>query len=239
MEQILLTALGVGGATVLGAATGFVFRGRCEKYGGVILSFAAGVMMFSAITGLILPALSFASSLAALKVSVGLFLGGFCILLPERLFPSLRIADSDIKRKRAILTAFAIALHNLPEGIAAGVGFGTGDVRAALFIAVGIALQNIPEGCVVTATLVSTGVKPGRAFAISALTGLIEVAGTLLGYLAVSLSTAILPIALSFAAGAMLYVILCEMIPEIICEKRRGVILAAFLFGVAVMVAVM
>ena len=108
----------------------------------------------------------------------------------------------------------AIAIHNLPEGIAAGVGFGSGDVNQALIIAGGIALQNIPEGMVIIAPMLSAGVKPGKTFVCAMITGLVEVVGTLIGYFAVSIASAILPFALAFAGGTMLYVISDEMIPE-------------------------
>ena len=158
-------------------------------------------------------------------------------MLPEKIFPALGKSIESTVGRRAFLTVFAIALHNLPEGIAAGVGFGTGDVSAALFIAFGIALQNIPEGCVVVAPLISAGLSAGKAFGVAALTGLIEVIGTFFGYFAVNISTSVLPFALSFAGGAMLYVIFCEMMPDICCGKSQVKMLTAFLLGIAVMVA--
>ena len=115
---------------------------------------------------------------------------------------------------KVLLFVTAIAIHNLPEGIAAGVGFGSGDTAQALMIAGGIALQNIPEGMVIIAPMLAAGVTPGKTFVCAMITGLVEVAGTLLGYFAVSVSTAILPFALAFAGGTMLYVISDEMIPE-------------------------
>ena len=108
----------------------------------------------------------------------------------------------------------AIAIHNFPEGIAAGVGFGTGNDASGILISVGIALQNIPEGIVIIAPLLSIGTSKKKTFLIASLTGLVEVIGTIIGYFAVSLSTAILPFALAFAGGTMLYVISDEMIPE-------------------------
>ena len=101
-----------------------------------------------------------------------------------------------------------------PEGIAAGVGFGSGDVSQALIIAGGIALQNIPEGMVIISPMLAAGVTPKKTFIIASLTGVVEVIGTLIGYFAVTLSTAILPFALAFAGGTMLYVVSDEMIPE-------------------------
>ena len=115
---------------------------------------------------------------------------------------------------KVLLFVIAIAIHNLPEGIAAGVGFGSGDVEQALLIAGGIALQNIPEGMVIIGPMLASGIKPRKTFVLAMLTGLVEVVGTLLGYFAVSIASAILPFALSFAGGTMLYVISDEMIPE-------------------------
>ena len=115
---------------------------------------------------------------------------------------------------KVLLFVTAIAIHNLPEGIAAGVGFGSGDTTQALLIAGGIALQNIPEGMVIIGPMLATGVTPRKTFLCAMLTGVVEVVGTLIGYFAVSVSTVILPFALAFAGGTMLYVISDEMIPE-------------------------
>ena len=108
----------------------------------------------------------------------------------------------------------AIAIHNFPEGIAAGVGFGSGNTAEALTIAGGIALQNIPEGMVIIGPMLAAGVKPSKTFWCAMFTGFVEVIGTLIGYFAVSVSAVILPFALAFAGGTMLYVISDEMIPE-------------------------
>ena len=121
------------------------------------------------------------------------------------------------------------------EGIAAGVGFGSGDTAQALIIAGGIALQNIPEGMVIIAPMLAAGVSQRKTFLIAALTGLVEVVGTLIGYLAVSVSTAILPFALAFAGGTMLYVISDEMIPETHTHGHERGATYALLVGFCVM----
>ena len=118
------------------------------------------------------------------------------------------------KLNKVLLFVFAIAIHNIPEGIAAGVGFGTGNNAQALVIAGGIALQNIPEGMVIIAPMLDAGLSKKRAFIYALITGLVEVAGTFIGYFAVGISEAILPVFLAFAGGTMLYVISDEMIPE-------------------------
>ena len=115
---------------------------------------------------------------------------------------------------KVMLFVMAIAIHNLPEGIAAGVGFGSGNIAQAMVIAGGIALQNIPEGIVIISPMLLAGVSKKRTLLIALFTGLIEVIGTFIGYFAVSIATAVLPFALAFAGGTMLYVISDEMIPE-------------------------
>lgn len=225
MDLVLLTALGVGGATVIGALIGFAFKDISHKFSDLILSFAAGVMLAAAVMGLIIPSVEYGSAygtpVALLMTVAGVFVGALCLNLVDKIVPHLhRLAGVEIEEhknkdlSKVLLFVMAIAIHNLPEGIAAGVGFGSGNTSQALVIAGGIALQNIPEGMVVIAPMLASGVSKKRTLLIAALTGLVEVVGTLIGYLAVSISTAILPFALAFAGGTMLYVISDEMIPE-------------------------
>jgi len=131
----------------------------------------------------------------------------------------------------------AIAIHNLPEGIAAGVGFGTENTAEAITIAAGIALQNIPEGMVIIAPMLAAGMSPARTFIAAMLTGVVEVLGTVIGYGAVSVSTAILPFALAFAGGTMLYVISDEMIPETHAHGCERGATYALLVGFCLMLA--
>ncbi len=221
MDMVLLTALGVGGATVLGALIGFVFKKASHRFSDIVLAFAAGVMLAAAVLGLILPSLQYGGDGSLLITVAGIFAGAVCLNLMDKMIPHLHrltgLEDEshpDAKTSKVLLFVAAIAIHNLPEGIAAGVGFGAENTAQALMIAGGIALQNIPEGMVIIGPMLATGMKPGRTFLIAAATGLVEIVGTLIGYFAVSLSTAILPFALAFAGGTMLYVISDEMIPE-------------------------
>ena len=223
MEMVLLTALGVGGATVVGALFGFAFQKISHRFSDIVLSFAAGVMLAAAVIGLILPSLDYGGRFAFPVTVVGILCGALCLNLLDKLVPHLhRLSGVDqeahpgdnAKLNKVLLFVLAIAIHNLPEGIAAGVGFGTGNTGEALVIAAGIALQNIPEGMVIIAPMLDAGMSRGRTFVIALITGLVEVLGALLGYFAVSISTAILPFALAFAGGTMLYVISDEMIPE-------------------------
>ena len=136
---------------------------------------------------------------------------------------------------KIILFVLAIGIHNLPEGIAAGVGFGSGNNTQALMIAGGIALQNIPEGMIIIGPMIAAGVSKKKAFVIAMITGLVEVVGTLIGYFAVSIASAVLPFALAFAGGTMLYVISDEMIFETHAHGSQRAATYALLFGFCVM----
>ena len=223
MKMVLLTALGVGGATIFGSLLGFIFKKISHKFSDIVLAFAAGVMLCAAVTGLILPALEEGGRWALPVTVAGIFCGAAFLAVLDKLIPHLhRLAgvdqeahpDSGAKLNKVLLFVMAIAIHNLPEGIAAGVGFGTGNDAQAFTIAAGIALQNIPEGMVIIGPMLAAGISPGRTFVCAMATGIVEVLGTLLGYFAVTVSAAILPFALAFAGGTMLYVISDEMIPE-------------------------
>ena len=221
MEMVLLTALGVGGATVIGAIIGFIFKKVSHTFSDIVLSFAAGVMLAAAVLGLIMPSLEYGGKYGLLITIAGIFAGAVCLNLIDKLVPHLhKLAGADTEShnssnlSKVLLFVTAIAIHNLPEGIAAGVGFGSGDTSQALIIAGGIALQNIPEGMVIIGPMLAAGVKPRRTLLLAMLTGVVEVIGTLIGYFAVSIASAILPFALAFAGGTMLYVISDEMIPE-------------------------
>lgn len=186
-----------------------------------MLSFAAGVMLSAAVLGLILPSLNYGGKFGVFTTVVGIFAGAFCLNLIDKMVPHLhKLMGSDTEShnnanlSKVLLFVLAIAIHNLPEGIAAGVGFGSGDTTQAMIIAGGIAIQNIPEGMVIIGPMLAAGVSPRKTFICAMITGLVEVVGTLIGYFAVSISAAILPIALAFAGGTMLYVISDEMIPE-------------------------
>ncbi len=223
MEIVLITAFGVGGATVIGALLGFAFKKISHKFSDIILSFAAGVMLAASVIGLILPSLEYDGKAPLVVTVVGVICGAMCVNLIDKLVPHLhRLTGVDQEEhpenqnqlNKVLLFVIAIAIHNLPEGIAAGVGFGTENIADAITIAGGIALQNIPEGMVIIAPMLAAGISKKRTLLIALATGLVEVVGTLLGYFAVTLSAAVLPFALAFAGGTMLYVISDEMIPE-------------------------
>ncbi len=245
MELVAITALGVGGATVFGALLGFIFKKISHRFSDIVLSFAAGVMLAAAVLGLVLPSLDYGGQWGLLVTIAGIFVGAVCLNLMDKLVPHLHRlagvedeAHPNAKLSKVMLFVAAIAIHNLPEGIAAGVGFGSADLGQALVIAGGIALQNIPEGMVIIGPMLAAGVKPGRTFLIAATTGLVEILGTFIGYFAVAVSETILPFALAFAGGTMLYVISDEMIPETHAHGSQRGATYALLVGFCLMLMV-
>ena len=242
MKLVLLTALGVGGATIIGSLLGFVFKKISHKFSDIVLSFAAGVMLSAAVLGLILPSIEYGGKFPLLVTVAGIFTGAVCLNLIDKLVPHLhKLVGSDIEPhnnanlSKVLLFVTAIAIHNLPEGIAAGVGFGSGNTSEALIIAGGIALQNIPEGMVIIGPMLASGVSPKKTFICAMATGVVEVLGTLIGYFAVSIASAVLPFALAFAGGTMLYVISDEMIPETHAHGSERGATYALLVGFCVM----
>ena len=243
MKLVLLTAMGVGGSTVLGSVIGFFFKNLSHKFSDLILSFAAGVMLAAAVLGLIVPSVEYGGNFGLIITVAGIFAGAICLNLMDRLVPHMHHlvgGDSEshpgnANLDKVLLFVSAIAIHNLPEGIAAGVSFGSGNASEAMMIAGGIALQNIPEGMVIIAPMLAAGISPKRTFLCAMATGLVEVLGTLLGYFAVTIATAILPFALAFAGGTMLYVISDEMIPETHHDNQESGATYALLVGFCVM----
>ena len=242
MELVLLTALGVGGATIFGSLMGFVFKDISHRFSDIVLSFAAGVMLSAAILGLILPSVEYGGKGGLIITVIGIFAGAFCLNLIDKVVPHLhKLAGGDIEAhnnanlSKVLLFVTAIAIHNLPEGIAAGVSFGSDNLSQALMIAGGIALQNIPEGMVIIGPMLNAGVAPKKTFFCAMLTGLVEVVGTLIGYFAVNVASAILPFALAFAGGTMLYVVSDEMIPETHAHGSQRGATYALLIGFCVM----
>lgn len=243
---VILTALGVGGATAIGAILGFLIKKPSHKMNDLILSFAAGVMLAAAVMGLVLPSLEWGGKYGIIITVAGIFAGAFCLNLIDKLVPHLHKLtgvddeahpEGTTQLDKVLLFVVAIAIHNLPEGIAAGVSFGSGDMAQALAVAGGIALQNIPEGMVIIAPMLAGGISRSRTFLIAMMTGVVEVLGTFLGYFAVSVSTAILPFALAFAGGTMLYVISDEMIPETHSHGNERGATYSLLAGFALMLA--
>lgn len=242
MKMVFITALGVGGATIIGSVIGFLFKKMSHKFSDIILSFAAGVMLAAAIFGLVVPSLEYGGKYGIIITVIGIFAGAFCLNLIDKLVPHLHKIlggteeqHNNANLNKVLLFVLAIAIHNLPEGIAAGVGFGSGNTSRAIMIAGGIALQNIPEGMVIISPMLAAGVSPGKTFICAMITGLVEVVGTLIGFFAVNVASFILPFALAFAGGTMIYVVSDEMIPETHAHGGERSATYALLVGFCVM----
>jgi len=236
MEQMSPLALGVVGSLLAGAMTAIgaspVLLGQIPSRAtrDLALGFAAGVMLAASFFSLIIPALDAAETrfendaAPAAIVCAAILLGiGAVAWMNERLphehFSSGREGPEAASLRRVWLFIFAITIHNVPEGLAVGVGFGADGLSGGLPLALGIGLQNAPEGLAVAVSLLGEGYDKGRAWTIAALTGLVEPIGGALGAGVVSLAQPLLPWGLAFAAGAMIYVISHEIIPE---THRRG-----------------
>ena len=227
MDLLVVTAFGVGGATVAGAFIGFLFEKIPHKWNDAILGFAAGIMLAAAVLGLILPSVELTGKDGFWVTAAGILTGAVFLNMMDKVTPHLHhisgvdkeAHENNASLNKIMLFVMAIAIHNLPEGMAAGVGFGAGDISNAITVAIGIALHNIPEGMVI----------------IASFTGFIEVVGTFIGYFAASISGAVLPFALAFAGGTMLYVISDEMIPETHSHGYETLATYAILVGFLVM----
>ncbi len=222
----LLAGLGTG----VGAVGIFLIRKLNPRIEDGMLSAAAGVMLAATFFSLLLPALDRADSVIASRfnavslVGAGVLLGAISLFFIHRLVPHehflLGKEGPDSKRlERIWLFVIAITLHNFPEGMAVGVGFGGGDFENGVSLAIGIGLQNVPEGFAVAISLLSIGYARSTAFWVALLTGLVEPVGGAMGAAAVALAEPLMPFILGLAAGAMLFVISDEIIPE---THRRG-----------------
>ncbi|GHU08358.1 ZIP family metal transporter [Spirochaetia bacterium] len=228
MNDTLMTIIGLLiplAGTVLGAAAVFMFRGEMKPVvQKSFLGFASGVMLAAGVWSLILPALDMSGGW--LMPSLGFVCGAAFLLLLDYIIPHLHL-DSDkpegVKSKlgKSTMLILAVTLHNIPEGMAVGVVYagalsGSADVTlaGALALSIGIALQNIPEGAVISMPLIGAGKRKGRAFLAGSASGVVEPVGAVIALLVASAVTSVLPFVLTFAAGAMFYVVVEELIPE-------------------------
>lgn len=215
MVLVCITALVVGGATILGTGMGLCFQKLPPKALEHILAASGGIMLAAAILGLILPSLDYGQGASWLITVAGIFGGAVAIHGMEGLLPRLRtlvgLREEGKNQDKMLLFVAAILIHKLPEGVAAGVGFGTDSVPEALLIAAGIALQNIPEGMIVAVPMLHAGVSFSRTVLCGVLTALVEVLGTLAGAWAVTVMESLLPFGLAFAGGTMLCVLLGQL----------------------------
>lgn len=223
MNSVWISAIGLCGATLIGAILGFGIKKLPHKWNDTVLGYCAGIMLAASTLGLIVPAFDEAGTSGWWMVAIGVMVGALFLNVLDFVTPHLHHItglDEEQHRNNAslnhiLLFVMAIALHKLPEGMAAGVSMSdlsSGEVSWA--VSLGIALQNIPEGMVIIAPLLVAGVTRMRTLLISLSIGLLEVIGVWLGFALGSASATFLPIMLGFAGGAMLYVTSDEMIPE-------------------------
>ena len=230
-KELLYAALGTGFtclATVLGAATVFFFRRDLSAtIQRIFLGFAAGVMIAASVWSLLIPAMEMAEEQGGnvlLPVGGGFLLGGLFLLALDGLMPHLHPGSDQpeglpAKLRRTTMVVLAVTLHNIPEGMAVGLSFAIaaqegGALAGAIALALGMALQNFPEGAAVSLPLRSQGASRGRSFLCGAASGVMEPVFGLLTVLAAGSITPVMPWILSFAAGAMIYVVVEELIPE-------------------------
>jgi len=223
-------SLCAGLATAVGALPVLLLREISDEVQDVMLGFAAGVMLAASFFSLILPGLEAAEAQGASDVGAvsiviaGILAGALCLWLIHRYAPHEHFITGPEgphteNVRRIWLFVIAITLHNLPEGLAVGVGFGGGDIDNGIALAIGIGLQNMPEGLAVAVALLTLHYSKGQALLVALLTGLVEPVGGLIGVGAVTVAASLLPWGLAFAAGAMIFVISDEIIPE---THRKG-----------------
>lgn len=250
--QALLATLFTWLVTALGAALVFFFRAINRRVLNAMLGFAAGVMIAASFWSLLAPAIEMSVELGQpgwLPALVGFLAGGLFLFGVDRLLPHLHLGFPMEKAEgiktgwqRSVLLVLAITLHNIPEGLAVGVAFGalaanlpSASLGAAVALALGIGIQNFPEGAAVSVPLRREGLSRFKCFWYGQLSGLVEPVAGLIGAAAVLLMRPLLPYALAFAAGAMIYVVVEELIPESQLDKDTDVATIGAMLGFAVM----
>lgn len=247
LSAVFLPFLG----TVIGAAFVFFLKGQMpRRVQRALMGFAAGVMVAASIWSLIIPAMDQSAhmgKLAFLPAFIGVWCGVLFLLFLDRVIPHLHLNSSRPEGKtsslgKSAMMVLAVALHNFPEGMAVGVvaaGWLAGNesisATAALALSLGIAIQNLPEGAIISMPLKSNGMKRGRAFGYGVLSGIVEPIGAILTILLAQLAVPILPYLLSFSAGAMLYVVVEELIPEMSEGEHSNIGTVFFAVGFTLM----
>jgi ZIP family zinc transporter len=250
--QALLATLFTWGVTALGASVVFVFKEVNRKLLDGMMGFAAGVMIAASCWSLLNPAIAMAEAMgkpAWMPAAIGFLTGGAFLWAVDKVLPHLHISfpmeeAEGIKTSwhRSVLLVLAITLHNIPEGLAVGVAFGAvaagvpeATLGAAVALGIGIGIQNFPEGLAVAAPLRREGWSRRKSFAYGQASGIVEPIAGVAGAAAVMFMQPLLPYALSFAAGAMIYVVVEELIPESQLEKNTDIATVGAMLGFALM----
>lgn len=254
MSDIAKILVGVGiplFGTTLGAAMVFFMRGEMKpRLQKALLGFASGVMIAAAVWSLLIPAIDMAEAAGAVAwvpALVGFLVGIGFLLLLDSLIPHLHMDAEAPEGKpcglgKSLMLALAVTLHNIPEGMAVGVvlagmlsGGSVITTAGAFALAIGIAIQNFPEGAIISMPLVGTGLTKGKAFRYGFLSGIVEPVGALITILLTALVTPVLPYILAFAAGAMIYVVVEELIPEAQAGEHSNIGAVGAALGFALM----
>ena len=228
--------------TAVGTLPVLFFRSAPRRLMDAMMGFAAGVMVAASCWSLLVPAIDRGGVIPA---SVGLLLGGAFLYVADQVLPHLHgefpdeatVEGPRVAWQRSVLLMLAMTLHNVPEGMAVGVSFGGGDLGAATALTIGIGLQNIPEGLAIALPLRQGGMSRGRAFFWGQLSAVVEPAAGVIGAALVLTSAAFLPYGMAAAAGAMLYVVVEELIPETVRSGTPDVATLGFIGGFTIMMA--
>ena len=244
--QALIASLFTWGITSLGAAVVFLFKKVNKNTMDAMLGLSAGVMLAATFWSLLSPALEMAENLKLISwliVSLGVFSGGLLLFCGDKIFDRITKKKTNSHSiKRSLMLIFSITLHNIPEGMAIGVAFGSvfynlegATLAAAVMLAIGIGIQNFPEGSAVSLPLRREGMSPQKAFFFGMLSGIVEPISAVVGAVLVIKVQVLLPILLSFAGGAMIYVVVQELIPESQTNKKKDLMALFTILGFLLM----
>lgn len=244
--QALIASLFTWGITSLGAAVVFLFKKVNKNTMDAMLGLSAGVMLAATFWSLLSPALEMAENLKLISwliVSLGVLSGGLLLFCGDKIFDRITKKKTNSHSiKRSLMLIFSITLHNIPEGMAIGVAFGSvfynlegATLAAAVMLAIGIGIQNFPEGSAVSLPLRREGMSPQKAFFFGMLSGIVEPISAAVGAVLVIKVQVLLPILLSFAGGAMIYVVVQELIPESQTNKKKDLMALFTIFGFLLM----
>lgn len=244
--QALIASLFTWGITSLGAAVVFLFKKVNKNTMDAMLGLSAGVMLAATFWSLLSPALEMAENLkliSRLIVSLGVLSGGLLLFCGDKIFDRITKKKTNSHSiKRSLMLIFSITLHNIPEGMAIGVAFGSvfynlegATLAAAVMLAIGIGIQNFPEGSAVSLPLRREGMSPQKAFFFGMLSGIVEPISAVVGAILVIKVQVLLPILLSFAGGAMIYVVVQELIPESQTNKKKDLMALFTILGFLLM----
>ncbi len=225
-QQALIATTFTWALTALGALPVFFCKSVSKNAFSLMMSSAAGIMLASTFFSLLMPAMESAQDFAYLILTCGFLLGGLLIIVTDIVSSKLNLFSDNAKKQRCAIMCVAVTMHNIPEGLAIGVAFGalaSGEsvgAVAAVMLAVGIGIQNFPEGMCVAFPLRANGMSRSKSFFIGQLSGAVEIVAGVVGALAVTFISGILPWALSFSAGAMIAVVCSELIPECFADGK-------------------